>query len=104
MNDRKANIRYHRCHTLGHYANECPKARVQFTDDQDNYLEDKEEWNNNEEEVYEANPEDVSGESLVAQRLCIAPPTKENWKRHDIFKTLCSINGKKCNIIIESGS
>jgi hypothetical protein len=36
--------------------------------------------------------------------LCLAPPTKENWKRHDIFKTHCSINGKKCNVIIDSGS
>jgi hypothetical protein len=54
------------CHIFGHYANECPKARVQFAADQDDYLEDDEEWHNNEEEdVYEANPKDVIGESFV---------------------------------------
>jgi hypothetical protein len=41
------------------------------------YLEDEEECDNNKEVVYEANPEDVAGKSLVAQRLCIAPPTKK---------------------------
>jgi hypothetical protein len=66
MIDRKANIHYHMCHIFGHYANECPKARVQFAADQDDYLEDGEEWHNNEEEdVYEANPKDVIGESFV---------------------------------------
>jgi hypothetical protein len=79
MNDRKANIRCHKCHTFEHYANECPKARVQFAANQDDYLEDDEEWHNNEEEeVYEANPEDVAGKSLVAWWLCITPPTKKN--------------------------
>jgi hypothetical protein len=65
---------------------EYPKARVQFAD-QDDYLKDEEEWDANEDEIYEANPEDVAGESLVARRLCLEPLTKENWKRHDIFKT-----------------
>ena len=60
-------------------------------------------WDPN-EEIYEARPDDVMGDCLVARRLCLAPPTKENWKRHDIFKTHCSINGKKCNVIIDSGS
>jgi hypothetical protein len=52
----------------------------------------------------EANPKDVVGENLVVRRLCLAPPTKKNWKRHDIFKIYFAINDKKCNIIINSGS
>ena len=52
------------------------------------YVEEEEIENPSEEEIYEANPDDVIGECLVARRLCLAPPTKENWKMHDIFKPI----------------
>ena len=74
--DRRANIRCHKCQTLGHYANECPNARVHFADEQEDMFED-DLWDPN-EEIYEARPDDVMGDCLVARRLCLAPSIKEN--------------------------
>ncbi|KAJ4789806.1 DNA/RNA polymerases superfamily protein [Rhynchospora pubera] len=102
-NTRKLNIRCHRCHELGHYMNECPKARQLLVEDvfenEDVYGDYS--FTGEDEEI---NPEDVEGESLISRRLCLAPPTKEDWKRHAIFKTNCTIGGKKCKLLIDSGN
>ena len=66
------------------------------------------------EECYE--PEEFEGEELVVledegeqvncvvQRVLLSPKEPLNSQRHNIFRTRCTIKGKVCDVIIDSGS
>ncbi|KAG7557216.1 hypothetical protein ISN44_As11g032030 [Arabidopsis suecica] len=42
---------------------------------------------------------------LVSRRSCIEPPSQtDNWLRYNIFKSTCTIHGRICTFIIDSGS
>ncbi|XP_017255857.2 transposon Ty3-I Gag-Pol polyprotein isoform X1 [Daucus carota subsp. sativus] len=64
-----------------------------------------------EEPIYDTEPEedvlygDV-GESLVIRKALLLPKEepKEDWLRNNIFHTTCTIEGKVCKLIIDSGS
>ena len=62
--------------------------------------EDKE----GEEETELIEADDGDRVSCVIQRVLIAPKEETTPQRHSLFKTRCTINGKVCNIIINSGS
>ncbi|KAK2966361.1 hypothetical protein RJ640_021505 [Escallonia rubra] len=50
---------------------------------------------------------DVIGEALVIRHSMLAPPANNNqddWLRNKIFRTRCTVEGKLCNLIIDSGS
>ena len=42
--------------------------------------------------------------TLILQKLLLAPKKEEESQRNVIFKTTCTINGKVCDVIIDSGS
>lgn len=42
--------------------------------------------------------------SLVVRRILMAPKQDEHPQRHNIFKTRCTVRGKVCDSIIDSGS
>lgn len=42
--------------------------------------------------------------SCVIERLLLTPKTESFPQRHSLFRTRCTINGKFCNIVIDSGS
>lgn len=46
------------------------------------------------------------GPLLVVRRTCLAPRGVENngWLRNNIFQSTCTINGKVCRLVIDSGS
>jgi Zinc knuckle len=106
--NRRPNVRSHRCQELGHYANECPKFRSQLyiAEEDEEIIPTAENWEdlNREERTYYFSPDEVQGESLVSQRLCLAPKTSEDWRRRDIFTTNCTISDKICKVIIDTGS
>lgn len=46
-----------------------------------------------------------TGPLLVLYRTCLAPPKKtEDWRRTSIFHSTCTIHGKICCFVIDSGS
>ena len=54
-----------------------------------------------EEEVLHAD----QGELLVTRRVCLAPKQElgDKWLRHNVFTSACTIGGKVCKLIIDSG-
>ncbi|XP_017183877.2 uncharacterized protein [Malus domestica] len=90
----------YRCNKIGHRSNVCPERR------QANLLEaegDQEEVGDDDYEGVEfATEEGMDRLALVLQRVFLTP--KEDGQRHCIFRSLCSINNKVCEVIVDNGS
>ncbi|CAA7012879.1 unnamed protein product [Microthlaspi erraticum] len=92
------------CGEQGHRQSACPKAtrRGLFNDEEaryDDYGDDTDTL-----EVEEQLSGDV-GRTLVFRRSCFSPPgIQESWLRTNIFRSTCTIRGKVCRFMIDSGS
>ena len=99
-----------RCGEMGHRISECHRGgkKVLFTETEevgeDDDLDPKEracEMGMGEEELVEG---DV-GTSLVIRRACLTPrATGDEWLRNNIFQSTCTIEGKVCKFMIDTGS
>lgn len=49
-------------------------------------------------------PDDDEPINCVLQKVLLAPKVETNNQRHSLFRTSCTINGKICNVIIDSDS
>ncbi|XP_022007177.1 uncharacterized protein LOC110906335 [Helianthus annuus] len=97
------------CGETGHRQAECKKAgkRHVFAESED---EQYEEYENNpvydEETEYEE--EVVTGDvgvNLVVRRSCYTPKVDgDDWLKHNIFHSTCTILGKVCTFVIDLGS
>ncbi|CAA7017008.1 unnamed protein product [Microthlaspi erraticum] len=78
-------------------------------------LADKSHWESNalfdddeleeEDEIQVDQLEGDKGRLLVARRVCLAPTkTEEPWLKSNLFQSTCTINGKICRFVIDSGS
>ncbi|XP_020695767.2 uncharacterized protein LOC110109168 [Dendrobium catenatum] len=91
------------CFQLGHKSNECPTwAYIQLLDG-----EEEEELGNNNNE-FEEEVEDVVGDEgdpliCVLQKLILALRRPAKTQRNALFKTKCTIKGKVCDLLIDSG-
>ncbi|XP_034215925.1 uncharacterized protein LOC117627765 [Prunus dulcis] len=93
----------YRCQKPGHRSNVCPERK------QANFIEEVDE-NEEKDEVGEddyagaefAIEEGMERITLVLQRVLLAP--KEEGQRHSIFRSLCSIKNKVCDVIVDNGS
>lgn len=78
---------------------------IHLADREDNCVGDVEEdqGNNNllDAEIVKEEAEHVS---YVVQRLLYTPKQKEPSQQHRIFHSLCLVQQKVCNLIIDSGS
>ncbi|KAI0495115.1 hypothetical protein KFK09_025262 [Dendrobium nobile] len=98
---RPQGLKCFRCFQPGHKSNECPnRQQLQLLEGEE---EDAVDQREEEEEV-----EDVlgdEGEPLVCilEKLLLAPRKVTESQRHAIFKTKCTIAGKVCDILIDSG-
>lgn len=100
-------IRCFGCGESGHRRNVCPKNTRPglFTDDAqelfgDPIYDDDVEPDDDVEEV----AGDV-GHALVVQRSFLSPPGRDDgWLRNNIFQSSCTIGGKVCRFVIDSGS
>ncbi|GJR53338.1 putative nucleotidyltransferase, ribonuclease H [Tanacetum coccineum] len=100
------------CGEPGHRQSECKKAgkRHLFADpegDDDAAYEEYEEAPVYDEEP-ECEEEYVSGDvgvNLVVRRSCLTPKADgDDWLKHNIFQSTCTISGKVCTFVCDSGS
>ncbi|KAI0530516.1 hypothetical protein KFK09_000060 [Dendrobium nobile] len=97
------NIKCFRCLQQGHKSNECPtRPHLQFAEAE---IEDGVEEN---EEALENSQEDVVGDEgeqliCVMEKLLLAPKQPNISQRNALFRTKCTIGGKVCELLIDSG-
>nr|XP_043611716.1 uncharacterized protein LOC122583367 [Erigeron canadensis] len=102
------------CGESGHRQSECkkPGKRHLFVDPDDGG--DDEEANGDYEEapVFDEEPEcdeeEVAGDvgvNLVVRRSCYTPKANEDdWLKHNIFHSTCTVLGKVCSFVVDPGS
>ncbi|KAI3709992.1 hypothetical protein L2E82_39765 [Cichorium intybus] len=102
-----SNLKCFSCGEHGHRQADCKKGgkRVMFADEDgvDAGNENSPEYDETdyEEEIVEGD----EGLSLVVRRICLTPRApEEDWLRNNIFQSTCTILGKVCRLVIDSGS
>ncbi|XP_010445703.1 PREDICTED: uncharacterized protein LOC104774097 [Camelina sativa] len=101
---RISNARCFGCGEQGHRQSSCPQQtrRGLFIEDEPAIYDDGsvDEVVGGEEEVF-----GDKGLALVFRRTCLLPQSpEESWLRTNIFRSTCTIRGKFCKLIIDSGS
>uniref|UniRef100_A0A6N2LGG3 Reverse transcriptase n=1 Tax=Salix viminalis TaxID=40686 RepID=A0A6N2LGG3_SALVM len=98
----------YRCGQPGHRSNECPARRpVNLVDagmdDEDNYVEEESRMVELLEgaEVAEEEGEFVN---CVVQRVLCSTKVENPSQRNNIFKSCCSVQGKVCDLIVDTSS
>ncbi|XP_020409695.1 uncharacterized protein LOC109946426 [Prunus persica] len=93
----------YRCQKPGHRSNVCPERKqVNFIEEADEDEENDEVGENDYAGAEFAVEEGMEKITLVLQRVLLAP--KEEGQRHNIFRSLCSIKNKVCDVIVDNGS
>lgn len=98
-------LRCFTCGKRGHIQTACPKQTrrglvIQDADDTSPLFDESESDHEDTEDVIHGD----TGVCLVLRRSCLQPqPSQESWLRSNLFRT-CTIQGKICKLIIDSGS
>ncbi|XP_022040589.1 uncharacterized protein LOC110943141 [Helianthus annuus] len=102
------------CGEMGHRQAECKKAGKRHLYNEPDGWEDDDEVGETYEDgpVYDEEPEyeeeEVAGDvglSLVVRRSCYTPKASDDdWLKHNIFHSTCTVLGKVCTFVIDSGS
>jgi hypothetical protein len=99
-----------KCQGFGHIASDCPTRRT-ITIIKGEAYEEHEEIRDDLEKEEESEPvydEELvvadQGESLIIRRSLHASTKEAHWLRNNIFHTRCTVAGKVCDVIIDSGS
>ncbi|CAL9233877.1 unnamed protein product, partial [Arabidopsis halleri] len=90
------------CGEHGHRQANCPKLsrRGLFLEEEAVY----DDYNEEEEQLIEERVTGDTGLALVFRRSCLAPQVvDEPWFRSNIFRSSCTIRGKVCRFLIDSG-
>ncbi|GKE77047.1 hypothetical protein Tco_1543167 [Tanacetum coccineum] len=97
----------YKCQGLRHFANDYPNRQIVTSVEEDlgplfdEYDNEYEKRMPDAEEITYAD----SGEVLVVRRsMSVVVKEDELWLRHNIFHTLCTCDGKNCNVIIDGRS
>ncbi|XP_024013113.1 uncharacterized protein LOC112087328 [Eutrema salsugineum] len=100
-------LRCFSCGETGHMQTACPKQSKrgllieEIEHSYDSYHDDIVE----DELLDNTELEGDSGPLLVARHICLAPQVlEEPWLRTNIFQSTCTVKGKVCKFIIDSGS
>ncbi|KAF8048150.1 hypothetical protein N665_2638s0001 [Sinapis alba] len=101
--NRPGGFRCYSCGETGHRQSACPNRarRGLLLEDQnsDEPIYDEDDQYDTEELV------DDSGPLLMLRRSCLAPHiTPDNPQQNNLFHSKCTINGKVCSFIVDSGS
>ncbi|XP_013588872.1 uncharacterized protein LOC106363133 [Brassica napus] len=103
-------LRCFTCGETGHRQTACPNQNRRGLLNQDINLEDEPKYDeydsdSQQEPEIELIAGDTGAHTLVLRRNCLLPrSTQESWLRSTLFRSTCTINGKICKLIIDSGS
>ncbi|KAI0493337.1 hypothetical protein KFK09_027614 [Dendrobium nobile] len=100
---RPSTLKCFRCFQSGHKSNECPqRQQIHVAEPEENAGLD--ESDEDREAIDEEVPAD-EGEPFIGvmEKLLLAPRQPNVSQRHAIFKTRCTISGKVCDLLIDSG-
>ncbi|XP_019059496.1 PREDICTED: uncharacterized protein LOC109117167 [Tarenaya hassleriana] len=93
----------YKCRGRGHMAKDCPNSCVMIITDKGEYESDEDEAANSDSDEEIEYPD--RGELLVTRGVLSTLTTpEETAQRETIFHTRCTIHGKVCGMIIDSGS
>ncbi|PKI53495.1 hypothetical protein CRG98_026101 [Punica granatum] len=100
------------CGEVGHRQSECRKTtgkKTFFIDTEEGENEDVEEVEypefDSEEVVEEEVVTEDTGTALVVRRSCLTLKVADNnWLRHNIFQSTCTVLGKVCRFVTDAGS
>ncbi|KAK0582232.1 hypothetical protein LWI29_023177 [Acer saccharum] len=104
---RPGGMKCYRCGQPGHRSNECPDRKpMNFVDAEEEEDQNFEEEENMDEFLEGAKIAEEQGEHVncVIQRVMCSTKLEDSTQRNNIFKTRCSIQGKVCDLIVDSGS
>ncbi|GAV65880.1 zf-CCHC domain-containing protein, partial [Cephalotus follicularis] len=96
-----------KCHSYGHFQAECPNKRVMTLKEIEEIVaapqeEEFEVESSNDEETLVTDP--LNGELLVVRCALHAKLKTSDDQRENVFQSRCSIKGRVCSLIIDSGS
>ncbi|XP_020871957.1 uncharacterized protein LOC110225923, partial [Arabidopsis lyrata subsp. lyrata] len=101
-------LRCFSCGESGHRQTACPHQtkRGMLTQETEQDGEPRyDDYGSDEEEPKDEFIFGDTGHALVLRRNCLLPrATEESWLRSNLFRSTCTINGKVCKLIIDSGS
>lgn len=103
-------LRCYTCGESGHRQTACPNQnRRGFLNQDVNFHEDPKYDTSDSDSQQETETEFIAGNTgahtLVLRLNCLLPrSTEESWLRTTLFRSTCTINGKICKLIIDSGS
>ncbi|XP_020691225.2 uncharacterized protein LOC110105887 [Dendrobium catenatum] len=98
---RPQGLKCFRCFQPGHKSNECPnRQQLQLLEGEG---EEENELFEEEVEVEDVTADDGEPLICVLEKLLLAPRKVVQSQRHCIFKTKCTIGGKVCDLLVDSG-
>ena len=101
-------LRCFTCGEQGHRQTACPNAtkRGLLTDEVKWDYDGLDQENDALEDIIEDHNEGDQGTVLMLRRICLAPMRQDDqpWLRTNIFASTCTVKGKICRYVIDSGS
>ena len=103
-------LRCFTCGETGHRQTACPNQHKRGLLNQDTNLDEEPKYDQYDsdtlaEDEIEYIAGDTGAHALIVRRNCLLPrSTQESWLRTTLFRSTCTINGKICKLIIDSGS
>ncbi|KAI0507351.1 hypothetical protein KFK09_013473 [Dendrobium nobile] len=98
-----SNLKCFRCFQPGHKSNECPQRQQLQIAEFDEESESEEAAVGDAEEAVDVQADEGEPFIGVMGKLLLAPRQSGMSQRHAIFKTRCTISGKVCDLLIDSG-
>uniref|UniRef100_A0A0D3CXR5 CCHC-type domain-containing protein n=1 Tax=Brassica oleracea var. oleracea TaxID=109376 RepID=A0A0D3CXR5_BRAOL len=101
-------LRCYTCGELGHRQTACPHATkrglvMEETANELDVYDSQEEDDQETEDIIPTTGD--TGHLLVVRRTCLAPRLQDDkWLRTNIFRSTCTIKGRVCTFVIDSGS
>lgn len=103
-------IRCYSCGENGHIQTACPQRNRRGLLNKDVNLDaepkyDSYDLDSHQDDDTELIAGDTGAHTLVLRRNCLLPLSpQESWLRTTLFRSTCTISGKLCTLIIDSGS
>lgn len=101
-------LRCYSCGESGHRQTACPNQTKRGLLVHDTKFDDEPRFDDSGSDSQDHLDEIIPGDTglnLVLRRNCLLPKApNESWLRSSLFRSTCTINGKVCKLIIDSGS